>query len=100
MGVLQQSLFSATLRPVSQKLRLSFVRQRVIEELIDHFERHRRNVCAHPSRLDHMNRVPQTRSENFSLPRIVLVNLNDVLQQQQSVLADVVETAQKRADES
>src|SRR6185369_3027456 len=92
------ALFSSTLCPVSQKLRLSLVRQRMIEELIDHLERHRGDVCAHACGLDHVNRVAQTRGEHLSVPTVVLINLNDVLQQDQTVFADVVETSEERTD--
>src|SRR5690349_17522726 len=58
-------LFPATLRPVSQELGLSLVRQGVIEHLVDHFERHRRDVGAHARGFDHVNRMAQTRGENL-----------------------------------
>ena len=43
--------------------------------------------------------MTQACGENFGLPRVVLINLDDVLKQQQSVLTDVVQPAEKRADE-
>src|SRR4029079_972440 len=65
------TLFSTAFGPVSQELRLSLVRQRMIEELIDHLERHCGDVCAHACGLDHVNRVAQTRGEHLSVPTVV-----------------------------
>jgi hypothetical protein len=45
-----------------------------------------------------VNRVAQTRSEHLRLPTVVLINLNDVLQQDQTVFANVIETPEKRTD--
>src|SRR4030095_15314640 len=92
-------LLPPTLCPVCQKLRLSFVSQRMIEKLIDYLERHRRDVCAHARSFDHVNRMAQTRSKHLRLPTIVLIDLDDVLQQDETVLTDIVQPAEKRADE-
>src|SRR5215213_5673541 len=94
------SLLPSTLGPVSQELGLSLVRQRVIEELIEHFERHRGDVSSKPRSFDYVNRMAQARRQNFRFPIVVLIDLDDVLQQDQSVLADIVETAEKRTDKS
>src|SRR6185369_4220644 len=91
-------LFSSAFRPVCQKLRLSFVRQRVIEQLVDHLERYRRDVCAYACGFDHVNRMPETGGQYFGFPGVVPVNLNDAFQQQQTVFTDVIETTEKRAD--
>src|ERR1051325_1873793 len=92
-------LLSTTLRPVSQELGLSLFRQRVIEQLIDHLERNRRDVGAYSRCFDHVNGISQTRRQNFGFPRVVLIDLDDALQQFETVLADVIEPAEKRADE-
>src|SRR5688500_12143534 len=70
----------------------------MIEQLIDHLERHGRNVCAETCRFNHVNRMAQARCENFRLPTVVLINLNDVLKQVEAVLADVVQAAKERTD--
>src|SRR5207253_11504526 len=46
-----------------------------------------------------MNRMAQTSGENFSLPTIVPVDLDDVRQELEPVLSNVVEAAEKRTDE-
>src|ERR1051325_2354858 len=43
--------------------------------------------------------MPETRGQYFGFPRVVPVDLDDAFQQQQTVLSDVIETAEKRADE-
>src|SRR6185295_1028600 len=88
-------LFSATLRPVSQKLGLSLICQRVIEQLVDHLPRDRRDVGAHTRRFDHVNRMAQARREYFRLPTVVVIDLDDGLQQLESILTNVVEPADK-----
>src|SRR5687768_9822888 len=69
------------------------------EELFDYFKRHGCNVGTQTSRFDHVNRMAQACGEHLSLPRIVLINLDDALQQVEPVLADVVEAAEERTDE-
>ena len=54
------------------------------------------NVSAHPRGFNRVNRMPNAGSEHFRGPRIVAVDLNNVGQQ---VVSDVVQSAQKRADE-
>src|SRR5215213_5802750 len=70
----------------------------MIEQLIDHLERYCSNVCAETCRFDHVNRMAQACGENFGLPTVVLVNLDDVLEEVEPVLADVVQAAQEWAD--
>src|SRR5262245_25180184 len=93
------SLLPATLLPIGQELCLPLIGQRMIEQLVDNLKRHRRDVGAQAGRFDHMNRIPQTRSEHFSLPVVVLIDLDNVAQQDQSVLSDIVESAQEGRDE-
>src|SRR6185369_7401144 len=59
---------------------------------------YRRDVCSETRGFDHVNWVTQTRRENFRLPGVVAINLDDVLEQDQTMLADVVEPSEKRTD--
>src|SRR5438309_4181946 len=47
-----------------------------------------------------MNGMAETRGQHLCLPAIVLINLDDVLEQQQSVFADVIEASEKRTDKT
>jgi hypothetical protein len=40
----------------------------VVEKLIDHLERNRRDVSSHSCRFDHVNGMPQTRRQHFGFP--------------------------------
>ena len=55
--VLSLRLLAAALFPVGEKLGLTFIGQRVIEQLIDHLEGHRGDVSAQARRFDHMNGI-------------------------------------------
>ena len=86
------------LGPVSQKLCLSLVSKRVIEHLLDHFKRHRRDVGTHASGFDHVNWMTQARGKNFSLPGVVVIDLDNLLQQDEAILTNVVQSPQEWAD--
>src|SRR5688572_5514870 len=75
------ALLPPTLGPISQELRLSLFSQRVVEKLIYHFKRHGCDVGTQTCGFDHVNRMAQARREHFRLPRVVLINLDDALQQ-------------------
>src|ERR1044072_6228302 len=92
-------LLSSALAPVSQKLRLALISQRMVEELFDYLERHGGNVGAHACGFDHMYGMADARCQDFRFPFVVSVDVDDVLQQQQAVFADVVEPAKKGTNE-
>ena len=71
----------------------------MIEQLIYYFKRHSGDVGTQTCGLDYVNRMAQARGQYFSLPRVVLIDLDNVLKQIQAVLADVVESAEKWTDE-
>src|SRR6185437_1052901 len=89
----------AALMPVGQKLRLALVCQRVIEHLIDYLEGNGGNVGAHARSFDHVDRMTHAGCKHFCFPIVVSVDLNNVLQQQQAILADIIKPAQERTDE-
>src|SRR6266508_2422800 len=92
-------LFSSALAPVREELCLALVSQRMVEQLINYLKRHGRDVRAHSRRFDHVYGMAHARSQYFSFPIVVPVDLDDVLEQQQAVFSDIVEPAQERADE-
>ena len=71
----------------------------MIEQLVDDFVRHRRDICPHPCGLNDMKRVAQAGSQDLGLPLIVAVDLDYFAQQQQPVMSNVIKAAQKRTDE-
>src|SRR6185436_2779854 len=77
-------LLPTTLGPVRQELRLALVRQRMIEKLIYNLKRYGCDVGTQTCRFDHVNRVSQARGQHFRLPRIVLIDLDNALEQIQS----------------
>ncbi len=92
-------LLSSAFTPVREKLCLALVSQGMVEQLIDYLKGHCRYVSAHSRCFDHVYRMTHACRQNFSFPIVVPVDLNDVLEQQQTVFSDVVEPAKERADE-
>ena len=58
-----------------------------------------RDVRAHARGFDDVNRMTQTGREYFGLPVILIVNLDDFLEQAQTIVANVVQPTQKGTDE-
>src|ERR1043166_967733 len=75
------TLFPSAFGPICQELRLTFVCQRMIEQLVDHFKRHRRNISSHSGCFNDVDWMTQAGGENFCLPAVVLIDLNDLLEQ-------------------
>lgn len=65
----------------------------MIEQLIDYLERHRPDIRAHTCGFDHVDRVTQACSQDLGFSLVVLIDLDDVLQQDESVFADVIQPA-------
>src|SRR5262245_5609634 len=72
-------LFPSALGPIRQELCLALVGQRMIEQLVNHLERHSRDISAESCSFNDVNRMTQARGENFSLPAVVLIDLDDLL---------------------
>ena len=70
----------------------------MVEHLIDYLERHGRDVGAHPRRLYGVNRMTNAGGQNFGGPGLITIYLDDVAQQHQTILTDIVEPPDKRAD--
>src|SRR5437870_4551141 len=86
------------LLPVSEKLLLTFLGKRMFQQLFEHLVWHCGDIRAQSCRLDHVNRMAQASGQHFRLPTIVVVNLNDFLEQSQTVVADVVQATKERTD--
>src|SRR6185369_11817525 len=71
----------------------------MVEELIDYLKGDGCDVGTQTSRFDHVNRMTHARREHLSLPGVVAIDLDDVLQEDKPILADVVETADEGTDE-
>lgn len=77
----------------------SFVRERVLHAVLNDFEGACRDVGAGDRALEHVVRVPDARGENLGLHAVVVVDGADLADEIHAVLADVVESADERADE-
>lgn len=76
---------SSALAPVGEKLFESFIRERVLDELLNHFERHCGNICADARRFEDVNGAATARSEHFRFPVVVAVDFNDFSHQLQQM---------------
>src|SRR5262249_38811433 len=67
-----------SLLPIGEELLLAFVSQRMLEQLLEDFVRHGRDVCAHARGFDYVNRMAQAGGQHLGLPTVVVINLDDV----------------------
>ena len=93
------SLLPAALAPVSQKLRLALISQRMVEQLIDNLEGYRRDIRAHAGRFDYVNRMSHAGRQHFRFPFVVSIDFDNILQQQQPVFTNIIEPAKERTNE-
>ena len=68
-------------RPILQELLQALVGQWVIEQRIEHLERHRADMRARQRRFHHVRRRPQRGRQNLRLESVILVNLYDVAEE-------------------
>src|SRR6185369_4424495 len=85
--------------PILQELLDSLVCKRMLQKLIEYFCGHRADVCTHQPCLHHMDRIANGSHKNLCCKFVIVEDRHDVLDQFHSVLADVVQTANERADE-
>src|SRR5262245_30355488 len=88
------------LLPILKEIGQADVGQRVFEQLLNHLERHGGDVRAEPRRFDHVQRVADAGRQNLGVKSVVVVNLPNLSDQSHAFVADVVQAADERADES
>src|SRR5262249_13755728 len=88
------------LLPILKEIGQADVGQGVFNQLLHHFERHGGDVRAAPRRLDHVQRVAYAGRQNLGVKSVVVVNLPNLSDQSHAFVADVVQAADERADES
>ena len=72
----------------------------MLDQLLDHLEGHGSDMCAHARGGDDMDWMADARGQHLCLPVVVTVNFYDLGQQFQSILSNVVQASEKRADVS
>mgnify|MGYP003694631273 CR=1 FL=1 len=72
----------------------------MLEQLQRRLEGHSGNVGSHTRRFDYMNRATDAGGEHLCFPIIVLIYLDDILQQDQPIFADVIQTTEKGTDKT
>src|SRR6185503_3321191 len=92
-------LLASTLTPVGKELRLALVSKRVIKHLVNDLERHGGDVSTHACSFNGMNRVANTCCQHLCLPTVVAIDLNDVTQQQQPILANIIQPPEEGTNE-
>src|SRR5213592_5069067 len=85
--------------PVLQELLDSLIRQRMFQELIEYFGGHGADVGATQACLNDMNGIAYGSDEHLSLEFIVVEDRHDIADQVHSILADIIQAADKGADE-
>src|SRR5262245_40303893 len=85
--------------PIFQKLLDAAIRQRMFQHLFENFCWKRADIGTHESCLDYMDRMANGRHENLGLELVIVVDLKNIANEIHAVLADVVETTHKRANE-
>ena len=93
-------LLPAALVPVGEKLSLTFVCQRMIEELIDYLEWHRSDVRANTRSFDDVNGMSQARGQHLGLPIVVVINFDNLTEEYEPILPNVVESPEEWTDET
>ena len=71
----------------------------MLEEHFENFERHGSDMRSHLRGFDHVHRMAKARGEHLCLVIIRAINLEDVAKKNHAVLRDIIEAAEKRADE-
>src|ERR1700755_2813098 len=71
----------------------------MLEEHFKNFERHRSYMRSHLRSFDHVHWMAKSRGEHLRLVIIRAINLEDVAKKNHAVLRDIIEAAEKRADE-
>src|SRR5262245_7797877 len=88
------------LLPILKEIGQADVGQWVFDQLLHHFERHGGDVRAEPRRFDHVQRVAYAGRQNLGVKSVVVVNLPNLSDQSHAFVADVVQAADERTDES
>src|SRR5262249_27718112 len=88
------------LLPILKEIGQADVGQGVFDQLLYHLERHSGDVRAEPRRFDHVQRVADAGRQNLGVKSVVVVNLPNLPDQSHAFVADVVQAADERADES
>ena len=63
-----------------------------------HFEWHRGHICASARRFNHVNGMANAGREHLGLPIVIVIDFHDVTDEFQTVLPDVIESPDERAD--
>src|SRR5437660_1208203 len=85
--------------PIFQELLDSFVRERMLQQLIEYFRRHGADIGATEACLDDVHGIADGRDQHLSLEFIVVEDRHDIADQVHSILADIIQAADKGADE-
>src|SRR5215510_13118250 len=88
------------LLPILKEIGQADVGQRVFEQLLYNLERHGGDVRAEPRRFDHVQRVADAGRQNLGVKSVVVVNLPNLPDKSHAFVADIVKSADERADES
>src|SRR5713226_6038563 len=84
---------------ILQELFQALIRERVIEEHIQNFERHRSNLRSRHRCLDHVCGRPQRSRQNLRLEAVILVDGRESANQIHPGPADVINPADERTDD-
>src|SRR5215471_8650314 len=87
------------LLPVLQELLDAFVREGMLQQLVENLCRHGTDIRAKESGLHDVNRIPYGRDQDFGLEFVVVEDGHDRLDELHPVFADVVETPDERTHE-
>src|SRR5258707_9906927 len=98
-GLAADRRFLKYLGIILQELFETLIRERMVEQHIEHFERHRRDVGAGRGRFDHVDGRPDRRSQNLCLVTVILVNRGNGPDQVHAGLSDIVKASHERADD-
>src|SRR5437667_969799 len=84
---------------ILQELFQALIRERVIEEHVQNFERHRSNLRSRHRRLDHVCGRPQRSRQNLRLKTVIFVDGRESANQIHPSPADIINPADKRTDD-
>src|SRR5262245_55454349 len=82
--------------PILQELFDTFVREWMLEELIENLRRHRADVGTHQSSLDDVDGIPNGRNQDLSLEFVIVEDRYDRFDKIHSAFGDVVQPSYKR----
>src|SRR4051812_17832926 len=84
--------------PIAQELLQALVRERVLEELLQHLEWHRRDIRSQARGFDDVQWMANARRQHLRPPLVVAIDFDNLGEHPEPALSGIVEAAHEWAD--